>query len=853
MKTINLEQTQVMSQLQLKSTISYKYSYALTRDQIQTYSITSKTIIKTTSKQDFKRNSTRDTSKSAINHQTIPLSLHLKMILENVNNNVGELVAGKDNLFSIKLHHGGKFTPSPKRRYVGGKLHYVDNIDMNLFNVDELHMFVKDLGYDPKQLMFYHYKLPDKSLDYGLRPLSCDADVVSLIKLVANCKEEIDEIDDDELLNAPVVRSSKTLRLCWINEADVGEASVDKNTNVHEEQQTISVNDYLMYDKYELDIDENLNLEDYTVYVHKNVDKNMNVNADDENVNADDENVNADDEYDSPKDEQDHVDDEEGRGNVREDFIVDEKHVVDEVEVNMEGFSFSVQEQGDDQTVTPNVDLTDEALEVLDFDSFDSDVGDDTEIIMRRKLRKLRKTGGQSCGIVNTLFVGMGTQTGNSVSHDKNKMKGKSVYLVDEDKRECPWKANSNTTVKIDVYRAHNPHDNVKRFKRIYVCLGALKDRFRASGRQLLGLDGAFMKGNYPESWTWFLSCLGEDLDMQENLNFTFIIDRQKVHTLVILEQITIFRQLLEARDSLVITALEYIREYLMKRIVIVQKVIEKSQGPLTPIETKIFNAIKEKASQFVVVWNGADLFQVNEVACIFNMTDNGMQVGLPEDWVHQSMRLIPPYILPQVGRPSKKRKKSAGEVTEMVKDGKLTRIGGTVTCCKCGQKGHNKRSCKGPSASASASQPARASASGSTSGPRSGSQPASQPVRVSASASASQPARAPSASASASQPARAPSASASASQPARASASGSTSGPRSGSQPARASASQPVRVSASASASAKQPQIPISQPANAPKTTRQTKTKNVAASAKKTPTRQRQRQKSAKKTPTTK
>nr|GEU89048.1 hypothetical protein [Tanacetum cinerariifolium] len=128
---------------------------------------------------------------------------------------------------------------------------------------------------------------------------------------------------------------------------------------------------------YELDIDENLNLEDYTVHVHENVDENMNVNADDENVNADDE-------YDSAKDEQDHVDNEEGRGKIREDFILDDEHVVDKVEVNME----------------------DEALEVLDFDSFDSDVGDDTKSIKRRKLRKLRKTGGQSCGIVNTLFVG---------------------------------------------------------------------------------------------------------------------------------------------------------------------------------------------------------------------------------------------------------------------------------------------------------------------------------------------------------------------------------------------------------------------------------------------------------------
>ncbi|GKF03326.1 hypothetical protein Tco_0030249, partial [Tanacetum coccineum] len=85
----------------------------------------------------------------------------------------------------------------------------------------------------------------------------------------------------------------------------------------------------------------------------------------------------------------------------------------------------------------------------------------------------------------------------------------------------------------------------------------------------------------------------------------------------------------------------------------------------------------------------------------------NGMEVGLSEDWVHQSMRLqtwrnaytffinpvpckgfwersqvpsrlIPPYIPPQVGRPGKKRKKSAGEVTEIIKNGKLTRKGET-------------------------------------------------------------------------------------------------------------------------------------------------------------------------------
>ena len=58
---------------------------------------------------------------------------------------------------------------------------------------------------------------------------------------------------------------------------------------------------------------------------------------------------------------------------------------------------------------------------------------------------------------------------------------------------------------------------------------------------------------------------------------------------------------------------------------------------------------------------------------------------------------MIPPYIPPKIGRPGKKRKRSVGEINEMVKGGKLTRKGGTVTCDNCGVQGHNKRSCKTP------------------------------------------------------------------------------------------------------------------------------------------------------------
>ncbi|GKF93496.1 hypothetical protein Tco_0280215 [Tanacetum coccineum] len=48
-------------------------------------------------------------------------------------------------------------------------------------------------------------------------------------------------------------------------------------------------------------------------------------------------------------------------------------------------------------------------------------------------------------------------------------------------------------------------------------------------------------------------------------------------------------------RDKPVITLLEYIKEYCMKRIVNVQGVIDKCTGPLTPTVTRIMESIKKE------------------------------------------------------------------------------------------------------------------------------------------------------------------------------------------------------------------------------------------------------------------
>ena len=70
--------------------------------------------------------------------------------------------------------------------------------------------------------------------------------------------------------------------------------------------------------------------------------------------------------------------------------------------------------------------------------------------------------------------------------------------------------------------------------------------------------------------------------------------------------------KLVNGKDKPIISCLEYIREYMMKIIVLVQKVQEKSHGTLTPTATVIFEDIKKHAGDYIVTWNGGDMYQCN-------------------------------------------------------------------------------------------------------------------------------------------------------------------------------------------------------------------------------------------------
>ncbi|GKE64950.1 hypothetical protein Tco_1519111 [Tanacetum coccineum] len=139
-----------------------------------------------------------------------------------------------------------------------------------------------------------------------------------------------------------------------------------------------------------------------------------------------------------------------------------------------------------------------------------------------------------------------------------------------------------------------------------------------------------------------------------------------------------------------------------MKRIVIVQKVIQKCDGPLTPVVTKLFNKIKEAASECTVDWNGLDPFQVKGIPCkhaiaaIHDMADNGMDVGTPEDWVHESYKLQTwmNVYSHKINPVNSRDMWSKFECPATLLPPKL-RKGKTVTCSLCQGTCHNKRGCK--------------------------------------------------------------------------------------------------------------------------------------------------------------
>ncbi|CAI9291532.1 unnamed protein product [Lactuca saligna] len=246
---------------------------------------------------------------------------------------------------------------------------------------------------------------------------------------------------------------------------------------------------------------------------------------------------------------------------------------------------------------------------------------------------------------------------------------GPNVEVNDEEEI-CPWVLLASKWKKYVNW-------TVKTYNKVHKCLQTRT--VKASGkRDFLGFDGAFMKGPFPgqilsavavveteniSSWTWFLSCLGEDLGLNTNSNFTFITDRKK--------------GILNAIATLFPCAencycVRHIRDNMRK------------QWRGKPFED--------------LLWTCATATHVQQ----FNKAMEELK-KLNKD-CYEWLKKIPPQHWSRfhfAGRPKKKRKKAAYEIDDMVKGNSASRILQSVTCSKYNNIGHNARSCKGQKASA--------------------------------------------------------------------------------------------------------------------------------------------------------
>ncbi|CAI9292054.1 unnamed protein product [Lactuca saligna] len=91
-------------------------------------------------------------------------------------------------MFTIKLHHGGNFTKLPNTKYVKGEVRYIDLVDIDEFSVHELDTMMLELGYSVPPVIYYHFRIPHEDLDFGLRALGNDNDVLNLPQYISDNK-----------------------------------------------------------------------------------------------------------------------------------------------------------------------------------------------------------------------------------------------------------------------------------------------------------------------------------------------------------------------------------------------------------------------------------------------------------------------------------------------------------------------------------------------------------------------------------------------------------------------------------------------------------------------------------------
>ncbi|KAK9070577.1 hypothetical protein SSX86_010979 [Deinandra increscens subsp. villosa] len=277
--------------------------------------------------------------------------------------------SGYATLFSIRLHHGGKFTKFPSRTYVKGKIDHIDMVDVDRFCVHELDDVMLRLGYTSKQPIFYHFLQPGKKSHLMLLEWDGqnEGQNEGVTTVVSPALEDI-QLDD---LFTYANQEDEDQNMNEFNGVH-GDENVEEN-EVHDEENEVHGEENKVHDEEnEVHGDENVeenevhgdeNVEENEVHGNENVEENE--VHDEENEVHGEENEVHDEENEAYKDSRSEMDDDHDS-----DYIIDDDNSMGDYDVDMRDFKLHV-DSDVEEVLEDVVDTDDIEDEILDNDTFE--------------------------------------------------------------------------------------------------------------------------------------------------------------------------------------------------------------------------------------------------------------------------------------------------------------------------------------------------------------------------------------------------------------------------------------------------------------------------------------------------
>ncbi|GJR08002.1 hypothetical protein Tco_0790654 [Tanacetum coccineum] len=336
----------------------------------------------------------------------------------------------------LEIHHGGCFTPIPSRSYVGGQVSTVNVVDIDEFCLHDLKDMVVKLGYGVADLMYYHFLIPRLGLDYGMHPLNVDVDVLEIEKYVKDYKIILVYVEhgssnvntsifvtpkkgvaiavDNHLRNAPIEIDSSPDPASSVEGPIVVESADDPfedldeilgdyaNTRKQITGDEITGKQMVVHVDNSSIVDDVLDLE--MLFETEGVGpigkfKEVEVDANNELEEESDTKGN----YTSGSDSEDSDYDPK-----HDEVFNDDEHIVEDVHVSMNNFSFTADPKHD--LSIGGVEVQEDDLNVIDYDSFGSDLDDGIDSERRIQLRELRRIGKQKNKGPNKYYFYLGQQ-----------------------------------------------------------------------------------------------------------------------------------------------------------------------------------------------------------------------------------------------------------------------------------------------------------------------------------------------------------------------------------------------------------------------------------------------------------